>query len=81
MFETYNYCDLNNPSRDLLRFVTTTNVVLTNKIDVTTYPSLSLVIPGRDIISTIVTLCLTPVIYVHTCCCDPGINVVTLVCS
>ena len=62
MFETYNYCDLNNPGRDLLRFVATTNVVLTNKIDVTTYPSLSLVIPGHDIISTIATLCLTPVI-------------------
>ena len=62
MFETYNYCDLNNYGHDLLRFVATTNVVLTNKIDVTTYTSLSSVIPGRDIISTIATLCLTPVI-------------------
>ena len=62
MFETYNYCDLNNSGHDLLRFVATTNVVLTNKIDVTTYTSLSSVIPGRDIISTIATLCLTPVI-------------------
>ena len=63
MFETYNYYDLNNlGGRDLLRFVATTNVVLKNKIDVTTYPSLSSVIPGRGIISTVVTLCLTLVI-------------------
>ena len=62
MFETYNYCDLNNPSRDLLRFVATTNVVLTNKIDVTAYSFLSSIIPGRYIISTVATLCLTLVI-------------------
>ena len=62
MFETYNYYDLNNPGRDLLRFVMTTNVVLTNKIDVKTYSFLSSVIPGRDIISIVATLCLTPVI-------------------
>ena len=48
MFKTYNYCDLNNPGRDLLRFVATTSVVVTNKIDVTTYPSLSLDNPGHD---------------------------------
>ena len=29
MFETYYYCDLNNPSRDLLKFVATTHVVFT----------------------------------------------------
>ena len=62
MFETYNYYDLNNPGRDLLRYVATTNVVLTNKIDVRTYSFLSSVIPGRNIISTIATLCLTLVI-------------------
>ena len=62
MFKTYNYCDLNNPGCDLLRFVATTNVVMTNKIDVMTYPSLSSVIPGRDIIYIVATLCLTPVI-------------------
>ena len=69
MFKTYNYCDLNNPGHDL-KFFATTNVVLTNKIDVMTYPFLSSVIPGRDIISTVVTLCLTLVIKVHTFCCD-----------
>ena len=62
MFETYNYYDLKNPGRDLLRFAATTNVVLTNKIDVTTYYFLSSIIPGRDIISIVGTLCLTPVI-------------------
>ena len=62
MFKTYNYCDLNNLGRDLLRFVATTSVVVTNKIDVTTYPSLSSDNPGRDKISTVATLCLTPVI-------------------
>ena len=62
MFKTYNYYDLNNPGRDLLRFVVTTSVVVTNKIDVTTYPSLSSDNHGRDKISTVVTLCLTPVI-------------------
>ena len=62
MFKTYNYCDLNNPGRDLLRFVATTSVVVTNKIDVTTYPSLSSDNPGHEKISTVTTLCLTLVI-------------------
>ena len=62
MFETYNYCDLNNPGRDLLRFVMTTNVVLTNKNGFSTFPSLSSVVLGRDIISIVATLCLTLVI-------------------
>ena len=81
MFKTYNYCDLNNPSHDLLRFVATTSVVVTNKIDAMTYPSLSSDNPSRDKISTVTTLCLTPFIQVHTCCHDPGINVATLVSS
>ena len=62
MFKTYNYYDLNNPGRDLLRFVATTSVVVTNKIDVTTYPSPSSDNPGCDKISIVATLCLTPVI-------------------
>ena len=62
MFKTYNYCDLNNPGSDLLRFVATTSVVVTNKIDVTTYPYVSSDNLGRDKISTFATLSLTPVI-------------------
>ena len=62
MFKAYYYCDLNNPGRDLLRFVAITSVVVKNKIDVTTYPSLSSDNLGRDKISTVAILCLTLVI-------------------